>query len=268
MKKIVLLFALTMTTLAYSQTLIDFYTTQGDFRVQVREDLMPITAGNFISLVDTGFYDGVVFHRVVKDFVIQGGDPTGTGSGGPGYTIQDEYHPDMTHDSAGVIAMAKTNQPNSAGSQFYFSLAPLPNLDNNYSVFGSCIEGLDVILRIGDMRTDPNDRPRPTVWMDSVRIFDPAASSDILKAEILTEVYPNPFANQAHIRYQIRHAGQVAVSIQDLQGRTIETLLEDQKAPGIHEITWNAQAFADGNYILSVVTEHGATTRKLVKIGE
>ena len=101
---------------AFSQTQVDFYTSMGDFRVEVREDLMPITAGNFIDLVEAEYYDGVIFHRVVEDFVIQGGDPTGTGSGGPGYTIDDEYHPNMNHDSTGVMGMAKTSAPNSAGS--------------------------------------------------------------------------------------------------------------------------------------------------------
>ncbi|MEZ4687579.1 MAG: peptidylprolyl isomerase [Bacteroidia bacterium] len=262
----ILLLACCLSTFAYSQTLIDFYTTKGNFRVQLREDLMPITAGNFISLVDTGFYDGIIFHRVVQGFVIQGGDPLGNGFGGPGYTIQDEYHPSMNPDSAGVIAMAKTSQPNSAGSQFYFSLDTLPQLDTTYAVFGSCIEGIDVIFDIGSVRVDNRDRPLFNIRMDSLRIVDPAASRDLLQAEVLTEVYPNPFSEQANIRFRIRHAGQVVVTIQDMRGRKVATLLEEPKAPGIYDLLWDARAFGAGSYILSVATEHGVSSRTLVKV--
>lgn len=266
MKKILLILALCISFGLQSQTLVDFYTTKGDFRVQLREDLMPITANNFISLVDTGFYDGIFFHRVVKGFVIQGGDPAGNGTGGPGYTIMDEYHPSMNHDSAGVIAMAKTSLPNSAGSQFYFTLAATPNLNRTYAAFGSCIEGLDVIMDIGDVAVGTNDRPIFGVRMDSVRLYDPSASNDNLQAEVLTEVYPNPFKEQADIRYQIRHAGHVEVTVSDLQGRIIQTLANEQKAPGIYEIQWDASESAAGSYLLSVKTEKGVSTRKLVKV--
>jgi peptidylprolyl isomerase len=116
MQKYLLFILLPLALSSQAQTLADFYTVAGDFRVELREDLMPITANNFIDLARTGFYDATIFHRVVEDFVIQGGDPLGTGFGGPGYTIMDEYHVNMNHDSAGVIAMAKTAAPNSAGS--------------------------------------------------------------------------------------------------------------------------------------------------------
>ncbi|MFK7971221.1 MAG: peptidylprolyl isomerase, partial [Bacteroidia bacterium] len=216
MRALSTIFLLCLALSSQAQTIVDFHTTRGDFRVQLREDIMPITAGNFISLVDSGYYDGVIFHRVIDGFVIQGGDPTGTGSGGPGYTIMDEYHPTMNHDSAGVIAMAKTSAPNSAGSQFYFTLDSVNRLDQRYSVFGSCIDGLNVILTIGKVRTDNNDRPLFTVMMDSVRIYDPTASIEALSHNVLTEVYPNPFQGAANIRYQVKKAEKVLITMHDV----------------------------------------------------
>jgi peptidylprolyl isomerase len=124
---------------------------------------MTITAGNFEILVQKGYYNGVIFHRVIDGFMIQGGDPTGTGRGGPGYTIQDEYtyH---NKNSRGAIAMANTGQPNSGGSQFFINLVDNSALqdsqfDKNYPVFGKVVEGMDIVNKIGKVPTDNNDRP-------------------------------------------------------------------------------------------------------------
>lgn len=166
-----LLLTLVLSSSALAQSVAQWYTSMGDFRAIIREDLVPITGNNFIDLANDYFYDDLIFHRVIDGFVIQDGDPTGTGYGGPGWTIPLEIHPDLRHDSAGVLAMARSADPNSAGSQYYFTLAPQPQLDDNYAVFGKAIEGLDVILAIGAVPTDANDRPITPVVIDSLRIL-------------------------------------------------------------------------------------------------
>jgi cyclophilin family peptidyl-prolyl cis-trans isomerase len=123
-------------------------TTQGLIKFTLYEDLAPITAQNFIDLAERGFYDGLKFHRYVAGFVIQGGDPRGDGTGGSGNTIPLEVTPKLKHDAAGVVAMARSTDPNSASCQFYITLAPATNLDMNYAVFGRVTEGLDNVLKL------------------------------------------------------------------------------------------------------------------------
>ncbi|RKX67894.1 peptidylprolyl isomerase [candidate division TA06 bacterium] len=109
-------------------------------------DKAPLTCKNFVYLTDRGFYNGLIFHRVVPNFVVQGGDPTGTGMGGPGYSIKAEFN-DL-HHLTGTVAMARSQDPNSAGSQFYICLSPQPHLDNNYTIFGQVVKGMDVVQNI------------------------------------------------------------------------------------------------------------------------
>ena len=146
-----------------------FETNKGTFRIELFEDKAPITTKNFIDLATKGFYDGVIFHRVIDGFMIQGGDPTGTGRGGPGYRIPDEFHPDLKHDSAGILSMANAG-PNTGGSQFFITLGPTPHLNNRHAVFGKVIEGLDVVKAIGKVATNAADRPLEDVVMKKVTI--------------------------------------------------------------------------------------------------
>ena len=127
-------------------------TDKGSIKFTLYEDLAPITTANFIDLAQRNFYDGLTFHRVVPDFVIQGGCPHGTGTGGSGKNIPLEVSPNLTHGEAGAVAMARASDPNSASSQFYITLAPTPFLDSNYAVFGRVTEGMDVVrrIRVGD----------------------------------------------------------------------------------------------------------------------
>lgn len=136
-------------------------TTKGTIVAQLAEADAPITTANFIELARKGFYDGLTFHRYVPGFVIQGGDPTGTGTGGSGKTIPLEVSPNLKHDAAGILSMARTNDPNSATSQFYITLAPTPNLDMSYAVFGRVTSGLDAVkaLREGDRMTKVTINP-------------------------------------------------------------------------------------------------------------
>ncbi|MDO5846831.1 MAG: peptidylprolyl isomerase [Methanocorpusculum sp.] len=131
-------------------------TTEGDIVIELRED-MPITSGNFAELVKKGFYNGVIFHRVIDGFMIQGGDPTGTGRGGPGYQIKDEFMPD-NKNNRGTIAMANAG-PNTGGSQFFINLVNNNYLDKAHPAFGKVIEGFEVVEKIGKVKTDYGDRP-------------------------------------------------------------------------------------------------------------
>ncbi|WP_281697349.1 peptidylprolyl isomerase [Acidaminococcus massiliensis] len=148
---------------------VHFHTNLGDFTAELFEDKAPKTAGNFLELVEKGFYDGIIFHRVIDDFMIQGGDPTGTGMGGPGYTIDDEFGPGLAHSSEGILSMANAG-PNTGGSQFFITLVPTPWLDGHHAIFGKITEGMDVVHKIGSTPTDFADRPLEDVVMEKVEI--------------------------------------------------------------------------------------------------
>ena len=148
-----------------------FATSEGTFEVELFEDKAPRTTENFIELAEKGFYDGVIFHRVIDGFMIQGGDPTGTGRGGPGYTIPDEFHPELAHDSEGILSMANAG-PNTGGSQFFITLAPTPWLNGHHAVFGKVVRGMDVVKKIGKADCDRNDRPRVDVVIKKITLID------------------------------------------------------------------------------------------------
>ncbi|MBP2656873.1 MAG: Peptidylprolyl isomerase [Firmicutes bacterium] len=150
-----------------------FDTSMGEFKIELFEDKTPITTKNFIDLAEKEFYDGVVFHRVIADFMIQGGCPLGNGTGGPGYKIPDEFHPELKHDVPGILSMANAG-PNTGGSQFFITLVPTPWLDNRHSVFGKVIEGMEVVEKIGVVETGRNDRPLEDVVIQKVTIENAA----------------------------------------------------------------------------------------------
>lgn len=146
-----------------------FITSQGEFRLELFEDKAPITTGNFIRLAESGYYNDLIFHRVIDGFMIQGGCPNGTGTGGPGYTIEDEFHPELKHDGPGMLSMANAG-PNTGGSQFFITLVPTDWLDGRHAVFGKVVEGMDVVNAIGKVRTGAQDRPVENVVMERVSI--------------------------------------------------------------------------------------------------
>ena len=146
-----------------------FETSKGTFEVELFADKAPKTAQNFIELVNKGFYDGLIFHRVIDGFMIQGGDPEGTGMGGPGYTIPDEFHKDLKHDAAGILSMANAG-PNTGGSQFFITLEKTPWLDGHHAVFGKVIKGMEVVRAIGKVECDFQDRPLENVVMKKITI--------------------------------------------------------------------------------------------------
>jgi cyclophilin family peptidyl-prolyl cis-trans isomerase len=146
-----------------------FETTEGNFDVELFADGAPLTVKNFTDLAGKGFYDGLIFHRVIDGFMIQGGDPKGTGMGGPGYTIKDEFHPSLKHTAPGILSMANAG-PNTGGSQFFITLAATPWLDNKHAVFGKVTKGLDVVQKIGKTQVGRNDRPAKDIVVNKVKI--------------------------------------------------------------------------------------------------
>jgi cyclophilin family peptidyl-prolyl cis-trans isomerase len=146
-----------------------FKTDKGDITVKLFADKTPNTVNNFVFLARQGFYDGTIFHRVISDFMAQGGDPTGTGMGGPGYRFADEFHPSLKHDKPGVLSMANAG-PNTNGSQFFITHVPTPWLDKKHSVFGQVSDGMKVLLSIPPR--DPSKQEAPAVKLISVSIVE------------------------------------------------------------------------------------------------
>lgn len=149
---------------------IRFITNKGVFVAQMFEEKAPLTTKNFIELTEKGFYDGLIFHRVIDGFMIQGGCPNGTGTGGPGYRIKDEFGEGLLHDDEGILSMANAG-PNTGGSQFFITLAPTPWLNGHHAVFGKIVEGMDVVREIGSVATNFQDRPLDPVVMEKVEVL-------------------------------------------------------------------------------------------------
>ena len=168
-----------------------FHTNKGKFKAELFHDKAPRTVDNFVGLAEgtkeftdpktkqktqRRFYDGLTFHRVLPNFMIQGGDSLGDGTGEPGYTFEDEFHPDLTHDKKGILSMANRG-PNTNGSQFFITVAPTPHLDaqrsanQGYSIFGQIIEGQDIVDQISTVKTGSNDKPLQPVVIEKVEII-------------------------------------------------------------------------------------------------
>jgi cyclophilin family peptidyl-prolyl cis-trans isomerase len=144
-------------------------TSLGDIGLEIYEDRAPKTAANFLTLVRKGFYNNTTFHRVIPGFMIQGGDPKGDGTGGPGYTIPDEFHPLLTHSGPGIVSMANAG-PNTGGSQFFITLAATNWLDRKHAVFGKVVAGQDVVEKIGSVPRGASDRPTTPVRIVSATV--------------------------------------------------------------------------------------------------
>lgn len=168
-----------------SNPIVTFTMKDGSvFKAELYPEIAPNTVNNFVSLISKGFYNGLIFHRVIRGFMIQGGCPDGTGMGGPGYSIKGEFSDngfknDLKH-TPGVLSMARSMMPNSAGSQFFVMHQTSPHLDGQYAAFGKVIEGMDVVNKIAETATDFRDRPLEDQVMESVTV------------ETFGETYPEP----------------------------------------------------------------------------
>ena len=157
---------------------VKFETNLGEFTAELYAKECPETVWNFVNLAEGRqetkkegpYYDGLIFHRVINGFMIQGGCPQGTGTGGPGYKFGDECMPELKHDSEGIFSMANAG-PGTNGSQFFITLAPTPHLNGRHTVFGKVIEGMDVVKKIGNVPTEMMDRPREEVRMEKVTVI-------------------------------------------------------------------------------------------------
>jgi len=147
----------------------EFNTNMGNFKIELFKDKAPLTVGNFIKLVDKGFYNGLIFHRVIPNFMIQSGCPHGTGYGGPGYTIRDEFHPNLKHNTPGILSMANAG-PDTGGSQFFITVAPTPWLDGKHAIFGKVTEGMNVVEKISKVQTDRSDKPLQDIIINNITI--------------------------------------------------------------------------------------------------
>lgn len=148
----------------------------GTIEAELYPHIAPITVENFTKLANEGFYDGLTFHRIIKDFMIQGGDPNGDGTGGPGYTIKGEFSSngvknDIKHTD-GVLSMARTNKPDTAGSQFFIMTAPAPHLDGEYAAFGMVTKGLELLDKLESVETGENDKPKTSVVIEKIRVTE------------------------------------------------------------------------------------------------
>ncbi|GAB5537936.1 MAG: hypothetical protein Salg2KO_00390 [Salibacteraceae bacterium] len=239
---------ITLCLSAFTQTKVIIYTTMGEIHLEMSDSLTPITSGNFIDLADSGYYDGVIFHRVINNFMIQGGDPTGTGSGGPGYTIPDEF--DSTGTLSNIqksISMANSG-PNTGGSQFFINLVNNTYLDydqapftSKHPVFGMVVDSFSNVQAIGAVPVNGQNRPLTDVVMDSVRIVDifidttsadtmsndtindtvANGLSNIQRASIRTKIFPNPVGLNAAIVVESGKSQLCNVRIYDQCGRVV-----------------------------------------------
>jgi peptidylprolyl isomerase len=151
-------------------TTVEFKTTKGNFTIELYDEAKPITVANFLKLVKQGFYNNLIFHRIIANFMIQGGCPKGNGTGGPGYTIKDEFNQPQRNDY-GTIAMANAG-PNTGGSQFFINVADNNYLDRAHPVFGKVTKGLDIVQKISDVDTDRMDRPVEKITITQVSIVE------------------------------------------------------------------------------------------------
>lgn len=221
MKKIYLRLAICfvlISNFSYTQTEVTFYTSMGTFVAEMYDTLQPITSGNFVNLVKAKFYDDIIFHRVINNFMIQGGDPLGTGYGGPGYTITDEFDAN-TSNVQKAIAMANSG-PNTGGSQFFINLVNNIYLNPNHPVFGKVVTTFTVVQAIGAVATNSSNRPLTDVVMDSLRVTKsgPLTINEFTSQSLTVNVYPNPATSESAIFITANSEKEASIFVYDQKG--------------------------------------------------
>lgn len=211
---------------ANAQTEVRFFTNHGTFDVMIHNDIMPITGGNFLELVDNEFYDDLIFHRVIEDFVIQGGDPTGTGTGGPGYAIDDEFHESLSNVEK-TISMANSG-PNTGGSQFFFNMIDNTFLDpdeapltSKHPVFGEVIENWDIVEEISKVDVNGNNKPLEDVVIDSIRRVALLNVNELDNKKNNISIYPNPVSANSIVEIHTSSTQTSTVDLYDCMGTLV-----------------------------------------------
>ena len=275
MKKIFISLVLCLSfSLLKSQTEVTFYTTKGVFVVEIYDNIVPITGGNFLDLVDKKFYDGVIFHRVINNFMIQGGDPTGTGSGGPGYTIPDEFDSTLSNIQK-TISMANAG-PNTGGSQFFINLVNNTYLDYNkaplssaHPVFGMVVMNFNVVQTIGAVATNSSDRPLVDVVMDSIRRGNglTVGLQKLESNEFELSAFPNPITDMSVLTVDAKKNTSASVSLTDIFGRQVAfrnvELKEGNNRIDLSDLIQSNEA--PGLYVLNLMIDGQVLTVRLTK---
>lgn len=256
-KRMLLLFAFaTFFCKAEGQTVAMWYTSMGNFKTVLTDTLTPITVDSFIARVSEKFYDGLIFHRVINNFMIQGGDPMGTGFGGPGYTFPDEFHSTLKNVPK-ALAMANSG-PNTNGSQFFINLVTNSHLNNKHTVFGMTTEGFTVVQAIGAVPTNStNNKPLTDVVIDSIRItyLYAASVTNTTNTGFTAHVHPNPCRGVFQV--DLPNAA-TKVSVLDMTGKTVYTT----EAKGTLTIDLRNQPA--GLYIVQLENEQGKAVSRVV----
>jgi len=265
MKKIIFfIYCSLIITTINAQTQVTFYTTKGDFVVEMEDVLAPITSTNFIDLVNQEFYDGIIFHRVINNFMIQGGDPTGTGSGGSGVTIPDEFHVSLSNVKK-TISMANSG-PNTGTSQFFINTLnntfldfDKPPLTSKHPVFGKVISGWSIVEDIESVNVNSSDKPLIDVVMDSIRVsFIPVGIKNITNANISNfNVFPNPASHQVNIILKGSH--QKNIKLIDILGNEIFNTLTQSTS-----VKLDLSNYPKGIYFIKVASDKGISSQKLI----
>jgi len=238
---------------AEAQTEVTFYTSMGNFEVELTDGLTPITVDSFLARAGEGFYDGTIFHRVIDNFMIQGGDPLGTGFGGPGYTIPDEFHPTLKNVPK-ALAMANSG-PNSGGSQFFINLVTNNHLNNKHTVFGMVTTGFNIVQDIGNVATNGSDRPLTDVVVDSIRVTKFPTSIAGLQNAFPVSVYPNP--TRGPINVELPEVSS-KVEVYNTTGQIVYSkILNGPNTLDLGEI-------GRGLYLLRVTNRAGVAERKII----
>ena len=271
---LVFILTFTLTKPVQSQdSLVTFYTSMGNFDLEMYDSLAPLTVGNFESLAQSKFYDNVIFHRVIDGFMIQGGDPTGTGSGGPGYTIPDEFHPDLSNVQKS-ISMANIGQPNTGGSQFFINLVNNTYLDFNqapltsqHAVFGIVINNFSVVQDIGQVATNGANRPLVDVVIDSIRVRSiiPASDHAVEQVSVASEVYPNPIQPNSIVTYYASTSKELEIRLYNQMGSLISnSKREALTGSNSFVLAELSNQLASGIYFLTLSTDDKSIQHKII----
>lgn len=256
-----------------AQTEVTFYTTNGNFTAMMYDSLMPITTGNFLDLVDSTYFDGIIFHRIIDNFIIQGGDPTGTGTGGPGYSIPDEFDSTLTLSNVQKTISMANSGPNTGGSQFFINLVDNTYLDFNqapltskHPVFGIVVSNWTDVVNIGKVPVNGSNRPLTPVVMDSVRVTPPGIGLEdhILKSGL--HIYPNPANEKSFVFAQFAEGGIGEMLLVSVDGKTVKKQKVELKSGNnsLNLESMNISILPKGLYQFSISLEKETYSTKFV----